>query len=267
MGKLTDLEKIKIIESYQRGVSSNALAKLYLVSPPSILSILKRRNIDRRKSKKYTLDINCFDDMCPNVAYWIGFLLADGNVSDHNVRLELSNKDRDHLTKFADFCKSEHPIKNTTKNCSSIRICSTELVRKLNNLGMTKRKTLTVSTPNKLDVNLLSHFYRGYFDGDGWFTCRNKNGKIINWEIGFSSGSEKMINEIHTWIQKQLDRKCGYLIHRQRNNGSVYQLTYGGNFLVKAIINVLYNDADTYLNRKHEKSRTILDYINLTYQK
>ena len=52
MRKLTDEQKIEIVEKTKQGVSSRKLAKEYNVEKTSILSILKVRGVKRGKSKK-----------------------------------------------------------------------------------------------------------------------------------------------------------------------------------------------------------------------
>lgn len=49
MRKLSDQEKINIVEEYNSGISSVELSKKYKVSKQSILSILRVRNVKTRK--------------------------------------------------------------------------------------------------------------------------------------------------------------------------------------------------------------------------
>lgn len=51
--RLTDHEKIEVVEKYKAGASSCELAKIYGVQDSSILSLLKRRGIERRTNKEY----------------------------------------------------------------------------------------------------------------------------------------------------------------------------------------------------------------------
>jgi hypothetical protein len=65
--------------------------------------------------KIYTLNESCFDVLTENAAYWIGFLMADGNIHKGRqgspvVRLTISDKDYGHLIKFRQFLGSTHKI-------------------------------------------------------------------------------------------------------------------------------------------------------------
>lgn len=52
MKRLTDQEKIEVVEKYQQGLSSVELGKLYGISHVAILGLLKRRSIKIRTIKK-----------------------------------------------------------------------------------------------------------------------------------------------------------------------------------------------------------------------
>jgi len=51
MQKLTDQQKIDIVQKYKEGQSSVKLGKEYGVAKQSILSILKKRNVEIRNGK------------------------------------------------------------------------------------------------------------------------------------------------------------------------------------------------------------------------
>lgn len=210
--------------------------------------------------KKYDLNENYFDLIdSPDKAYWLGFLTADASINKSNgaLTLELASIDKDHLRKFIETIQSTHPIKDAAKNCCRICIGNKHMVKSLSTLGVVPNKTHCTQTPD-IDESLLRHFYRGILDGDGWITNRYQSRGKINCEFGFSSGCEVFIHEIHDWIQTQLARKCGYIIHRQRSNGSVYQLTIGGNTLFKQLCKLFYEDATSYLDRKHDRVNNYL---------
>ena len=81
------------------------------------------------------------------------------------------------MRKFKESIKSEHKILEIETNtpykenykCCSISIVNDHLVNSLNNKGVLykKSKILTFPTIQQVPKNLLFHFIRGYFDGDG----------------------------------------------------------------------------------------------------
>lgn len=231
------------------------------------------------RKRKYQLDEKLFNYIDSEAkAYWLGFLAADGSISKYSLSLELNNKDIKQIENFRYFIKSNYQIKPTRKNCSRLRVNSVILNQSLIALGIHPNKTSDVQTP-PLQSKLLQHFYRGVFDGDGWITSRirkpaktnrkrkNKFGQYYSenaryCEIGFSSGSKQFINEIHKWIQTKLKINCGFLIKRQKKNQSVYQLTFGGNQLFEKVLNLLYQEATIYLDRKKEIAINLLTSIH-----
>lgn len=263
MGKLTDEQKIQIVNLYNEGNSSTKLGLKFGIAPTNILSLLRRREVSIRPKglRKYYVNDEIFNRIdTEEKAYWLGFICADGHVSDTSLVVEINGKDILHLEKMKKFLQSEHVIRNTRKNCVILSIGSGKLVQSLRKLGLQGNKTKNLKTP-KIDESLLRHFYRGAFDGDGWITSRqSKNTKsefcssgLTTWEIGMSSGSTEFIHEFHNWICRQVGKKCGYLADRNKKNQQVWQLTIGGNKLFSTIVDIFYKDVSVYLERKHER--------------
>lgn len=101
-------------------------------------------------------------------AYWLGFLYADGGVTERRLSINLKETDREHIERFQQAIGSTHKIYPTTKGtCARVDISSTELVRDLRRHGIMPNKTLTLMPPVGLDKNLEPAFIRGYWDGDG----------------------------------------------------------------------------------------------------
>lgn len=135
-----------------------------------------------------------------------------------------------------------------------------QLVNDLSKYNLIPNKTYTVLTP-KIQTNLLSHLYRGIFDGDGWITNRWVKNRIPSYEVCFSSASENFLIEIKEFLNKECNSKKGYIIHRQRINCAVYELHFGGNTQFYEICDVLYKNSthETRLTRKYNKYLSTLD--------
>ena len=115
-------------------------------------------------------------------AYWLGFLYADGCITrfyrneklkSMSLELTLQSDDIQHLQYFKDDLETNVPIKHkiisNKYNADKIVLNCTSMCRDLINLGCTPTKSLTLEFPTEKIVpkNLLRHFIRGYFDGDG----------------------------------------------------------------------------------------------------
>lgn len=114
-------------------------------------------------------------------AYILGFMYADGcnhhNPSKCNYSISITQltQDVDILEKINNAMTSDYPIhtyvqKENNKEKSVLLISSKDLSQDLCKLGCSEAKTFSIRFPNEnqyFDDNLMCHFIRGYFDGDG----------------------------------------------------------------------------------------------------
>jgi DNA-binding transcriptional regulator WhiA len=124
--------------------------------------------------RKHNLNENFFDVLNEKSAYWLGFLYADGYVrmkdeKSGELKIKLKDTDKNHIEKFLRDIECEKTIKcgidNKSKFCS-VTVYSNIMVNKLFELGCVNNKTQKIRLPN-LNKDLMPHFIRGYFDGDG----------------------------------------------------------------------------------------------------
>ena len=126
--------------------------------------------------RKYDLNKYFFDELNEKSAYWLGFLYADGSVrmkdgKSGELKLKLKDIDRGHIENFLEDISSNHPIKCGISKKDNSKFCyvcvnSNYMIKKLFELGCVQNKTFKIRLP-KLNNKLMSHFIRGYFDGDG----------------------------------------------------------------------------------------------------
>ena len=102
-------------------------------------------------------------------AYILGLLLTDGCVYDvDRVTLELKTGDRYVVDAFRDAVSPLRPVSERATSCR-IDMRSRAMVEDLAALGVVPRKTFIASAPH-IEDDLLRHFWRGCFDGDGGIT-------------------------------------------------------------------------------------------------
>lgn len=104
-------------------------------------------------------------------AYWLGFIYADGHVA-HKAPwvVILQSADADHIQRFADAVEYTGEVKTVvgsgydenTKH-GRLVICRKKMCDDLMRWG---RNETFMQIP-KIDPELVRHFIRGYFDGDG----------------------------------------------------------------------------------------------------
>lgn len=189
-------------------------------------------------------------------AYWLGFLYADGSVgsNDNRIELGLAEKDFHHIEKFRDFIGIFNKIsyRPTTKSYrysfKSIP-CKSDLIKQ----GCVPKKSLILNFPEKHQVprELIKHFIRGYFDGDGWFT---------NTESCFQAGiigTENFIKGFLDIIElENKENKKIFTVHRE--NG-VKRYVFGAYDDVFNFLDWIYKDSTIYLDRKYEHYKDFIE--------
>ena len=167
----------EIIQLYQDGYGVLKLCNIYGYHRSTIQKYLKRFNIKlRKRSNSLLYNTNFFDEYNILSSYWAGFIAADGNVrSDRDtVHIKLSNKDRCHLRNFLNVINAEYKVKSN-ENYSYININGAWFIKSLmQKYNIKPRKSLDYIPPTNIPKPYISHFIRGYFDGDGSIYLTNK---------------------------------------------------------------------------------------------
>lgn len=120
------------------------------------------------------------------------------------------------------------------------------------------QKTSILTFP-EISENLIPHFIRGYFDGDGCLTCHkfNENSPRLIWVIKFC-GTENMLKNIYDNLPRRYNNPIN-LYQRYKRDNNNYCIDIGGNQQVLQILNYLYKDATIYLERKYKKYQELVE--------
>jgi hypothetical protein len=137
----------------------------------------------------YSVDENFFRNWSNKMAYILGFMFADGSLSENTVAWEIQRRDKNILEKINASMNSNYPIKVTKKEkYVRLRISNPIIIKDLNRFQLRVKKSREFpDVPEKF----LSHFIRGFLDGDGWICVRHSRSEI---SIGFASGSYQFLN-------------------------------------------------------------------------
>jgi len=278
MIKLNKKENDYICSQYVSGLSCAKIAKQFNVSHAYIISVLEKNNILRRQkqgNKKYSVNEHYFDVIdTEEKAYFLGFLYADGcNYTPNNhIHIPLQESDKEILEKFIKLIEYTGPLLfiNTNKkfpnkkNLYRLNICNKILSNRLTELGCIHQKSLKLKFPNDKQVpcNLIKHFIRGYFDGDGSFTLyKNKKTGYYKWcacitsSKKFCESLKLVIKEkvgINTYIKK--DRKCLNIL-----TGS---LAISGKNQTEKFLDWIYKESKIKLERKWLKYLEHKSFLN-----
>lgn len=145
--------------------------------------------IGSQGARKHKINDSFFDVVdTEHKAYWLGFLMADGCIyagsgkASYRLQINLSDIDKRHLEKLnkdlsSDYTVITKNIKNKktlkTYTCCQLKINCTKLCKSLMKLGVVPRKSIICKMPI-LRNDLIRHYLRGYFDGDGCITGNKK---------------------------------------------------------------------------------------------
>lgn len=198
-------------------------------------------------------------------AYFLGFLITDGCVSEpdiknghpnYRIRLEVQDKDSYILNILKEELKLTGPNlyqrnkigKNSISITQSLSWYSTEMAMDLSKFGVVPRKTSTTFLP-EIKESLMPHLIRGLIDGDGWITETHTANNKSHLVIGFC-GSEKCVVQVRNYLVNRLNI---YNVKIVKSEENLWQISWAAKEDVKKIGNFLYRDANIYLTRKFNK--------------
>ena len=256
-----EIEK-KICSDYSTGkYSSRELGEKYSLSKSTILRVLKRNNIEakNRRLVNTNLDIDYFKEIITEQkAYFLGFIFADGCVSNEELFIDINEKDIDILIKFREEINSQAKISTRIKGKSSmsrIVVKNRTFTDHLSKYGIIKNKTKnTKHLPYEIiPKELWRHFFRGLIDGDGWITKTKENRYHIGYVTQYNSTALDFIYMMNELIE---DKWKNRVINRNKKY-SVVQIQKSEQ--VKQLATVLYMNSNIHLSRKFQMAQEILD--------
>ena len=256
-----DINVIK--EEYENGKTLQEIADEVGCCRQSLAVQLRKIGVRViRKDAMYDLREDAFDDInTEEQAYWLGFMFADGNLAirDHYIRVNLSGKDTEHLIKFKKFLNYKRDIHVYTikggYSVARMSVSNKHMWLRLNELGCTPHKSNTLKFPADLfkdREDLIRHFIRGYWDGDGCLSYRDKEHKRpgVN-VIGTNDFLREMEKHMPVNPMKTLRQK-------HKNNNAIF-IWNKEDKVAFVVAEYLYKDANVYLDRKYAK---YLEYCN-----
>ena len=233
-----------------------------------------RPKLKNKRTEKHTLP----NKMSPELAFILGSLVAEGNVSTLQIGFAHSNQDYlDEFKKafsivFPDCRLHEYkrmPHGLTKKPYTSLEIHSLQVIEFLGNLGLVKARAKEKSVPEIMYLSSkesLSAFLRGYAEGDGSVYLSGAP------EIAFNSKSEKLLSELQIILLRfgiessnryQPSRDINKLLLRGRNNLNLFREKIG--FLTprknKKLKEASEMNSDDWVMSKTDFIPFIADYV------
>lgn len=192
-----------------------------------------------------------FNDLSPDVAYWVGYFSAGGNCTTENkVRLVTTLENEDLLVSFQEFLSTDSQIrhflyKNTYQQCS-LDVRSDELCEGLDLYALRRPKDLIVPQLRLLKDEFVRDFVRGYFDADGscFYDGQNKQ-----WLFAEITGYLPMLT-----VLREILIKHGVIDETKKitKNGKIFRIRFPKED-AKKLFRFIYNGKSHYaLTRKRK---------------
>ena len=280
----TEDEKLKICELWQQGYTATEICRevesLNKRKPQTLYPVLIKAGLYKKKPandlRRYQVNDHYFDKIdTEHKAYWLGFMLADGFLSNSNHSTEifgitLKADDRYILEAFKEDLNSTYPIheyeeyhdwgKGEIKTTvSRILIKSSQIFKQLSAMGFSVDKSHTAIFPwEYIPENFINHVVRGYFDGDGSLS-KSGDKKWHTYDLKFT-GTTEVIIAIRSILGKDNIKLSKRHPERDNNNCS---LNLCGDLQVYNICKWMYKDATIYLKRKYDRFKLLeKKYVN-----
>lgn len=236
------------------------------VSWLTIANRLKERGI-KLTPARYKLNDDYFSKIdTEQKAYFLGLLYADGNLhrTKYITTLVLSEQDRCLVEVFREQLGTKKPIYSVKgrriagtdyigKPAVKLEISSQQIHSDLISHGCSPAKSLTLKFPSTVPEDLMRHFVRGYFDGDG--CIYNSQGRIMINIVG----SQSFCTGMTEFLNKRLD--IATIVKSERRGQSYYFSIFRIADVLKFCL-YIYDRSEVKFERKYQKYIDYLKTIN-----
>lgn len=211
--------------------------------------------------RKYPVVDDYFSRENADMAYILGFLAADGNVSkkENTIKIALSSVDVDFLEEIHKRIGGR-PIKifmnNKGYNVAEWSVSSRKIKQDLCVYNIVPNKTFTYTFPTNLNFLYWRDFIRGYFDGDGT-VCMAGTGAL---RVSLGSANKDVLEKTIDFFASQGVPKVSIYERRRENEHPYYYFQYSNN-AVRQIYEILYYDGCFYLPRKRNKFEELIQSV------
>ena len=250
-------EEIK--EKYLSGMSTTALAKEFWTTDDHLIAnVLQDLGVKIRPSGIISkTNQSLFKEIKTEIeAYTLGLITSDGNVGKSGtVRIFLTESDKYILEEINSklLNKSGNLSIDIKKNASPVArlgFCGKTICQNLTQYGVIPNKSAFLTKICILPENLMSHYIRGLFDGDGIASkCNNSI------RIGFCAKRKEFVESYQSFLCEKLFMRKNKIF----NTGGYFQCSWGAKTDIEKFYNYIYKDATIFLGRKRNKIYTYLN--------
>ena len=202
-------------------------------------------------------------------AYLLGFYAADGSINEKRktFRIHLQKQDSELVYLYKDIISPDARLftidaHNTTGRegmkinageSIGVDITSTILVTDLDNLNYGYNKSKKNLKLPELNDDLIIHFIRGYFDGDGcitgWLSSEKGKSDRVRYSFDICVKTKSLLEEIEQFLDSyNIKVNMNYM-----KRDDIYRIKTSSKTEVKKIFELLYSNSNFYLLRKFNK--------------
>ena len=197
-----------------------------------------------------------------DLAYVIGIITADGNLSPSGRHINITSKDEEMVQNCKAILEIDNKIGRKARGYSQekkyfvLQFGSIAFYKFLLEIGLTPNKSKTIE---KVDIpdKYFSDFLRGVLDGDGNINVTSHpQSNHLQLRLRFTSGSKVFLEWLHKKLTMLYSLNGGwYHKHPQKD---VYTLAYGKSDSIQ-LLNLMYNNYTQYcLSRKYKVAKQFL---------
>jgi len=154
-------------------------SKILNISPHILKRYIKEFNLIKNRKIEFSI----FEKITQKEVVWfLGFLWADGSIYKDSIEISISEKDYDDVYRILSSFGNWNTRSRTRLLNNKNYICKTiyandKKIREFLDEHNYKEKSLKSPTKilEKIPEKLKKYFFRGYIDGDGCFSYKNKN--------------------------------------------------------------------------------------------
>lgn len=211
----------------------------------------------------------------PEIAYAIGLIVTDGNLSSDKRHISLTSSDKDLLYTFRKCLNLQNKItKNpngtySKKQSYRVQFGNVSFYNWLVSIGLMPRKTFLINEL-KIPDEFMADFLRGHLDGDGSIIVYTDSYNIYKEKrytyqrlyTVFNSGSYNHIKWIHSTLQKTLNIRGGLnsWLHNKSTH-PLWKLKFAKNDSFKLLRWLYHNPNVPCLNRKRKIAEEFMKNI------
>ena len=215
-----------------------------------------------KKDEEYNVNPKSFiNKITPESAYILGFLWADGYIRHDSIRLELIKTDLDDIVETFSKTGKWNYYKRSRKNRKEQATLQTNNKKLASFLKENGYKSKTYTSADKILKKIPNKYkhlwFRGFFDGDGYFSLKKGNYKVI------FSGHINQDWEFLTNLLKKMGIKNS--INKQKtDSGNSSKVSFYKKSDCIKFLNFIYKNPYniTSMKRKKERFEEFLDSVN-----